>query len=84
MMITLAAVIASLCFVNGEFEDASKFGKINDSVEILPRNGLNGSAGLRISPARDAIGYCKPYEYRLETDFVPEPGVKYVLSAVRK
>ena len=76
MNIILCLLVSSVAvFSNPDFEDASKYGKVNDHVEI-GRFGYNGNGGVRIRPG-------KRYTYVAPTKGAVrfERGRRYVFSA---
>ena len=75
----LLAAAAVMTVVNGEFEDRSKIGRIDEFAEIRENCGVVGSAGLRLRPSGLKSG-----TFQFATDFKPEYGRKYVFSLLRK
>ena len=76
MSLIFNALIASIAaFTNPDFEDSSKYGKVNDHVEI-GRFGYNGNGGVRIYPKK-RYSYVVP----LKDGVRFEKGKRYVFSA---
>ena len=76
MSLIFNALIASIAaFSNPDFEDSSKYGKVNDHVEI-GRFGYNGNGGVRIYPKK-RYSYVVP----LKDGVRFEKGQRYVFSA---
>ncbi|MDD4019789.1 MAG: hypothetical protein PHV28_17815 [Kiritimatiellae bacterium] len=69
---------ALAAFDNPEFEDVTKYGKVNDNAEI-GRFGYNGNGGIRIRPFGKKLSHRFPCKVKLEK------GKRYVFYAdVRK
>ena len=65
-------------FENPEFEDVSKYGTINENVEI-GRFGYNGNGGMRLRPLNKKLAWGLPFNGKLEK------GRRYIFSAyIRK
>ena len=61
-------------FENADFEDVSKFGKVNDNIEF-GRFGFNGNGGMRQRPHDKRLVWRLPFKGRLEK------GRRYVFVA---
>ena len=61
-------------FENPEFEDVSKYGTVNENVEI-GRFGFNGNGGMRLRPLNKKLSWALPFKGRLEK------GRRYIFSA---
>ena len=70
----MAEAVDMNAFENGDFEDVSKYGKVNDNIEI-GRFGFNGNGGMRERPFNAKLAWRLPFKGRLE------PGRRYVFSA---
>lgn len=76
MNVTAACILAvASAFVNPDFEDPSKYGKVNDNVEI-GRFGYNGNGGVKIRPGKRYT-----YSVPLRPGVRFEKGVRYVFGA---
>ena len=70
----MAEAVDLNAFENATFEDVSKYGKVNDNVEI-GRFGFNGNGGMRERPFNKNLTWKLPFKGRLET------GRRYVFGA---
>ena len=61
-------------FENPEFEDMSKYGTVNENVEI-GRFGYNGNGGMRLRPLNKKLAWGLPFNGKLEK------GRRYIFSA---
>ena len=69
----MAEAVDLHAFENADFEDVTKYGKVNDNVEI-GRFGFNGNGGMRERPFKKKLAWKLPFKGRLEK------GRRYVFS----
>ena len=69
----MAEAVDMNAFENADFEDVSKYGKVNDNIEI-GRFGFNGNGGMRERPFKTKLAWRLSFKGRLE------PGRRYVFS----